>query len=180
LPFFTSPSATWRQQVTLSRLFLKDNITYVWFQVRNSKNWICRSKIDFIARIDSNLKLLVCLVMFGYAVRKIDFDKIDIVKLILIKIDFKIKWFMFGYIDAKVSWTKSLSIKINSRIKSYDFYQNQFYFWETKRVKRNSTPQESILAPLGLKPNIHLLSLEVIFNALLGKFIHYPSIFTEF
>jgi hypothetical protein len=29
--------------------------------------------------------------MFGFAVRKIDFDKIDFVKLILAKIDFKLK-----------------------------------------------------------------------------------------
>jgi hypothetical protein len=35
---------------------------------------------------------------FGSAITKIDF-----VKLILIKIDFKLKWFMFGYIHVKVS-----------------------------------------------------------------------------
>jgi hypothetical protein len=34
--------------------------------------------------------------MFGLTVRKIDFDWIDFVKLILAKIDFKLKWFMFG------------------------------------------------------------------------------------
>jgi hypothetical protein len=32
------------------------------------------------------------------AVRKIDFDRIDSVKLILAKTDFKLKWFMFEYI----------------------------------------------------------------------------------
>jgi hypothetical protein len=37
--------------------------------------------------------------MFSLAVRKIDFDGIDSVKLIMTKIDFKIKWFMFGYIQ---------------------------------------------------------------------------------
>jgi hypothetical protein len=79
--------------------------------------------------------------MFGSVVRKIDFGTIDSVKLILAKIDLKIKWFMFGFIHAKVSWTNNLSVRINSRIRSYDFYlqvesilllrnqakQNQFY-----------------------------------------------------
>jgi hypothetical protein len=41
--------------------------------------------------------------MFGFAVRKINSDRIDFVKLILVKIDFKLKWFIFGYINAKVS-----------------------------------------------------------------------------
>jgi hypothetical protein len=41
--------------------------------------------------------------MFGSAVTIIDFDRIDSVKLILVKIDFKLKWFMFGYIYVKVS-----------------------------------------------------------------------------
>jgi hypothetical protein len=41
--------------------------------------------------------------MFGFAVRKIDFDRINSVKLILAKINFKLNWFMFGYINAKVS-----------------------------------------------------------------------------
>jgi hypothetical protein len=41
--------------------------------------------------------------MFGSAVTKIVFDRIDSVKLILTKIDFKLKWFMYGYIHAKVS-----------------------------------------------------------------------------
>jgi hypothetical protein len=59
--------------------------------------------------------------MFGLTVRKIDFDWIDFVKLILAKIDFKLKWFMFRYIHAKVSWTKNFSVNINSEIKSYDF-----------------------------------------------------------
>jgi hypothetical protein len=34
-----------------------------------------------------------------FAVRKIDFGKIDYVKLILIKIELKINRFMFGYIQ---------------------------------------------------------------------------------
>jgi hypothetical protein len=34
---------------------------------------------------------------------RIYFDRIDSVKLILAKIDFKLKWFMFGYIHVKVS-----------------------------------------------------------------------------
>jgi hypothetical protein len=33
--------------------------------------------------------------MFGFAVTGIDFDRIDFVELILAKIDFKLKWFMF-------------------------------------------------------------------------------------
>jgi hypothetical protein len=37
------------------------------------------------------------------AVTRIDFDIIDSIKLILTKIDFKLKWFMFEYIHAKVS-----------------------------------------------------------------------------
>jgi hypothetical protein len=41
--------------------------------------------------------------MFGSAITRIDFDKIDYVKFILVKIDFKVKWFIFGYINAKVS-----------------------------------------------------------------------------
>jgi hypothetical protein len=41
--------------------------------------------------------------MFGSAVTTIDFDKIDFVKLILAKIDSKLKWFMFEYIHVKVS-----------------------------------------------------------------------------
>jgi hypothetical protein len=59
--------------------------------------------------------------MLGFVVRKIDFDRIDSIKLILDKIDFKLKWFMFGYINAKMSRTNNLSVKINSRIKKYDF-----------------------------------------------------------
>jgi hypothetical protein len=40
---------------------------------------------------------------FGSAITRINFDRIDSVKLILVKIDFKLKWFMFGYIYVKVS-----------------------------------------------------------------------------
>jgi hypothetical protein len=49
--------------------------------------------------------------MFGSVVRKIVYGRIDFVKLILVKIDLKIKWFMFELIDAKVSRTKNLSVK---------------------------------------------------------------------
>jgi hypothetical protein len=41
--------------------------------------------------------------MFGSAVMIIYFDRIDSVKLILAKNDFKLKWGMFEYIHAKVS-----------------------------------------------------------------------------
>jgi hypothetical protein len=41
--------------------------------------------------------------MFDFAVSKIYFGRIDSVKLIIAKIDLMIKWFMFGYIHAKVS-----------------------------------------------------------------------------
>jgi hypothetical protein len=41
--------------------------------------------------------------MFGFEVRKINIDIIDFVKLILIKIDLRIKLLMFGYIHAKVN-----------------------------------------------------------------------------
>jgi hypothetical protein len=41
--------------------------------------------------------------------------------LILAKIDFKLKWFMFVYIHAKMGWTQNLSVKINSKIRSCDF-----------------------------------------------------------
>jgi hypothetical protein len=41
--------------------------------------------------------------MFGSAVTKFDFATTHFVKLIHAKIDLKIKWFMFGYIHAKVS-----------------------------------------------------------------------------
>jgi hypothetical protein len=37
--------------------------------------------------------------MFGFAVKKINFVKTDFVRLILGKIDLKIKWFIFGYIN---------------------------------------------------------------------------------
>lgn len=42
--------------------------------------------------------------MLGSAVRKIDFEWIDFGKLIVTKIVLKVKWFMFEYIDVKVSW----------------------------------------------------------------------------
>jgi hypothetical protein len=40
--------------------------------------------------------------------------------LILAKIDLKLNWFMFGYIYVKVGWIKNLSVKINSKFKSYN------------------------------------------------------------
>jgi hypothetical protein len=54
--------------------------------------------------------------MFGSTMKKVNFDRIDYVKLILIKFDLKIKWFMVRYIHAKVNWTKNLNAKINSKI----------------------------------------------------------------
>jgi hypothetical protein len=41
--------------------------------------------------------------MFGSAVTRINFDRIDSVNLILAKIGFKLEWFMSGYIHVKVS-----------------------------------------------------------------------------
>jgi hypothetical protein len=49
--------------------------------------------------------------MFGSAVMGIDFDRIDFLKLILAEIDFKLKWFIFGYIHVKVSWNKKFEYK---------------------------------------------------------------------
>jgi hypothetical protein len=40
---------------------------------------------------------------FGSAITRIDFDTNDSVKLILHKINFKLNWFIFGYIHIKVS-----------------------------------------------------------------------------
>ena len=39
--------------------------------------------------------------VFGCAVEKIDFDRIDFVELILVKSELNIKWFMFGYLQNK-------------------------------------------------------------------------------
>jgi len=63
-------------------------------------------------------------------------------ELILAKIELNVKWFMLGYIDVKVSWTISLSVKINSRIRSYNFLiqVESVIFRGTKHVKINSTP----------------------------------------
>jgi hypothetical protein len=44
---------------------------------------------------------LLC--MFGCAMKKNDFSRIDFVNLILVIIDLKIKWFIFWYIHAKVN-----------------------------------------------------------------------------
>jgi hypothetical protein len=68
---------------------------------------------------------------------------------------------MSRYIHVKVSRTKNLSVKINSRIKAtiFSFKLNQFWrlnqFYETKQVKINSTHLELILAPLKLESNIY-------------------------
>jgi hypothetical protein len=87
--------------------------------------------------------------------------------LILPKIDFKLKWFMFGYINAKVSWTKNLTVKINSRIRSseatisslsrinYGGRINYTFEKKIKQVRINSTRLKLILAVRELKPNIH-------------------------
>jgi hypothetical protein len=48
--------------------------------------------------------------MFDFAIKKIDFDRINSVKLIPAKIDFKLKWFIFGYIHTKVSLTKNMNV----------------------------------------------------------------------
>jgi len=34
--------------------------------------------------------------VFGWTATKIDFERIDYVKLILVKSEFRVKWFMFG------------------------------------------------------------------------------------
>jgi len=47
--------------------------------------------------------------VMAYAVTRIGY-----VKLILEKIELKVKWFMFGYIYVKLSITVNLSLKINS------------------------------------------------------------------
>jgi hypothetical protein len=49
--------------------------------------------------------------MVGSALKKFDFVIIDSLKLIFVKIDLKLKYFMFGYIYAKMNGTKNLSMK---------------------------------------------------------------------
>jgi hypothetical protein len=49
--------------------------------------------------------------MVGSALKKFDFVIIDSLKLIFVKIDLKLKYFMFGYIYAKMNGTKNLSVK---------------------------------------------------------------------
>jgi len=51
--------------------------------------------------------------MFGYAARKIDFDY---VKLVTTKIKLNIKWFIFEYINVKLSWIIDLGVKMNYKI----------------------------------------------------------------
>jgi hypothetical protein len=57
--------------------------------------------------------------MFGSMVKKIDSEWIGFVKLILVKSESNVKWFMFGYIYVKVSWTINSSVKIMFRLKNY-------------------------------------------------------------
>jgi hypothetical protein len=59
--------------------------------------------------ITQNSTLILC--MFGSPVTRIDFDIIDSVKLILAKINFKLKWLMFGYIHAKSESNKKFECK---------------------------------------------------------------------
>ena len=75
------------------------------------------SYIYSIFYADSNQSFSLC--MFSSVVRKIDFEWIDSIKLIMTKSELKVKWFVFGYIRVKVSWTINLCVKINSIIKSY-------------------------------------------------------------
>jgi hypothetical protein len=49
--------------------------------------------------------------MVGSALKKFDFVIINYLKLIFVKIDLKLKYFMFGYIYAKINGTKNLSVK---------------------------------------------------------------------
>jgi len=46
--------------------------------------------------------------VFGYAATKIDFEIIDFVKLILVKNELNVMWFMFGYSRIKVSKINSI------------------------------------------------------------------------
>lgn len=55
--------------------------------------------------------------VFGSTRENFDFELIDSMKLILVIIELKIKWFMFKYINVKVSWTINLNLKINYRTK---------------------------------------------------------------
>jgi hypothetical protein len=72
-----------------------------------------------VATIYYQLELATCISFFLYFCLCL-FEFWWSEKLILTKINFKLKWFMFGYIYVKVSWTKNLSAKIKSRIRSYD------------------------------------------------------------
>lgn len=50
--------------------------------------------------------------MFDFAVAKINF-----VKLSLIKSEMNVKWFVFGYIHVKESWTINFSVEIMFALK---------------------------------------------------------------
>jgi len=60
--------------------------------------------------------LSVCLVL-----TKIDFERIDYVKLIGTTSELKVKWSMFVYIHVKMTRTINLSVKINYKIKNSNF-----------------------------------------------------------
>jgi len=49
--------------------------------------------------------------VFGFAVTKVDFEWIGFVKLILVKIELLVKWFMFDEILVQVSWNLNFERK---------------------------------------------------------------------
>jgi hypothetical protein len=59
--------------------------------------------LKFIILIHTDPIIFLKKGIFGSALARIDFDRIDYVKLVLVKIDFKLKWFIFEYINVKVS-----------------------------------------------------------------------------
>lgn len=67
--------------------------------------------------------------MFGFAVTKVDFEWIGFVKLILVKIELLVKWFMFDQI-LQVSWNLNVEC------------QNQI--WKKKTATNHSFKLESI------------------------------------
>jgi hypothetical protein len=62
-------------------------------------------EIDFVLRINSNLKLSACFWFYGKK------------QFILVKTELNVNWFMFWYIY--VSWTINSSVKIMFRLKNY-------------------------------------------------------------
>jgi len=67
--------------------------------------------------------------VFGCAVDKIDFDRIDFIELILIKIELSEKWYTFGYLYVEVIYKKNVVWLFCVKI---DFCcvndQNRFFF----------------------------------------------------